>query len=143
VVVRTTSDPAAAVGGIRDALRAIDPDLPLGEVQTLDERLWETTATQRTRELGVRMALGATPHDVLRMVVRETARLAGLGTAIGLVLALGAGRFMASVLFAVSPSDGLTFMGTSTVLLLAALIAGLLPAWRAATTDPVVALRAE
>jgi putative ABC transport system permease protein len=175
VVVRTIGEPAAAVGGLRDALRAIDPDLPLGEVKTLDQRLWESTAaarfrtglmglfgaialilaaigiygviaysvTQRTRELGVRMALGATPHGVLRMVVRETARLAGLGVAIGLVLALGAGRFMASVLFAVSPSDSLTFIGTSTVLLTVALISGFLPAWRAATTDPVVALRAE
>jgi len=175
LVVRTTGDPAAVVSRVRDALHAIDPDLPLGEVHTLDERLWEATAparfrtglmalfgaialmlaaigiygvisysvTQRTRELGVRMALGAAPRDVLQMVVKETARLAGLGTAIGFALALGAGRFMAAMLFAVSPSDSLTFIGTSALLLLVALLSGLLPAWRAAATDPVVALRAE
>jgi putative ABC transport system permease protein len=175
LVVRTTGDPAAVVSRVRDALHAIDPDLPLGEVHTLDERLWEATAparfrtglmalfgtmalvlaaigiygviaysvTQRTRELGVRMALGADRGDVLRMVVKETAQLAGLGTAIGFVLALGAGRLMTAMLFAVSPSDGVIFIGTSAFLLLVALASGFLPAWRAAATDPVVALRAE
>ena len=175
LVVRTSGDPAAVTGQIREALHAIDPNLPLGDVGTLDERLQSATAparfrtglmalfglmglilaaigvygviaysvTQRTRELGVRLALGAAPGDVLRMVVKETAQLAALGTAIGFVLALVAGRFMAAVLFAVSPSDSLTFIGTSSILLLVALMSGLLPAWRAAATDPVIALRAE
>ena len=175
LVVRTTGDPGVVVSRVREALHAIDPDLPLGEVQTLDQRLWEATAparfrtwlmalfgvmalmlaaigiygvvaysvAQRTRELGVRLALGAAPRDVLRMVLKETARLAGAGTAIGFILALGAGRLMSAMLFAVSPSDSPTFIGTSAFLLLVALASGLLPAWRAAATDPVVALRAE
>ncbi len=70
-------------------------------------------------------------------------RLASIGTAIGVVLAVAIRRFIAAVLFAVSPADSLTFIGMAAVLMLVAVASGLLPAWHAASTDPMVALRAE
>ena len=77
------------------------------------------------------------------MVAKETALLAALGTAVGLVFALVAGRFMSAVLFAVSPADAVILAGSSFVLVVVALAAGLLPARRAAAIDPIVALRTE
>ena len=98
---------------------------------------------QRTREIGVRLALGAGRHDVLRLVVGEGMRPVAVGLAIGLLLALGATRLLTSFLFGVSPLDAITFIGGAAVLTVAALTASYLPARRAAAMDPVRALRAE
>jgi predicted permease len=98
---------------------------------------------QRTRELGVRMALGASQHDVLRLVVRQGLLLAAAGIAIGLALSFAASRLVANLLFDVSARDPLTFAGIPLLLAVAAFLACAHPAWRATKVDPTVALRAE
>jgi len=99
--------------------------------------------TQRTRELGIRMALGAKEKQVERMVLRQGARLAGLGIGMGVAGALALTQVMASLLFQVSPTDPVTFAGVVAALVLVALTATYLPARRAAMTDPMEALRFE
>src|SRR5262249_18304685 len=173
LVIRTAGDPTSVIGGVRAALRSLDPGLPLANIRTLDDRVWASTGpvrfrtglmalfgvlglllaaigiygviafsvAQRTRELGVRMALGASGADVMRMVVGETARLAAVGAAIGIALSLATGRLIASILFAVSPTDVVALIGTTAAIIIVALTAGFLPAWRAAATDPMAALR--
>jgi ABC-type antimicrobial peptide transport system permease subunit len=101
------------------------------------------TVGQRTREIGVRMALGAQRGDVMRMVLREGLTMAFTGVAFGTVAALALARLIASQLFDVSPQDPLTFAAIAIVLILAALLACYLPARRALRVDPVVALRYE
>jgi ABC-type antimicrobial peptide transport system permease subunit len=98
---------------------------------------------RRTREIGIRMALGAQPRKVLRMVLRQGLILTGVGVAIGLVIALLLGRFTASVLYGTSGTDLLTFVVVSAVLLATATVAILIPAIRAAQVEPTVALRYE
>ncbi len=98
---------------------------------------------ERTREIGVRMALGAQRADVLRLVLRQGATMALAGVALGIALALGLTRLMSSQLFGVTPHDPLTFAAVGLVLIAVALAACYLPARRAATVDPIVALHAE
>ena len=97
----------------------------------------------RTREIGIRMALGAKPRKVLRMILRQGLTLTAIGLAIGLSIALVVGRFAASVLYGTSGSDLLTFVVVSAVLLVTAAVAILIPAMRAARVEPTVALRYE
>ncbi len=97
--------------------------------------------SQRTHEIGVRMALGARSEDVLRMIVIQGARLAGIGIAVGLLAAFGAGRAISSILFATSPADPLSFAVIALLLTGTAVLASWVPARRAAAVDPMVALR--
>jgi putative ABC transport system permease protein len=98
---------------------------------------------QRTHEFGIRIALGARIHDVLTQVLREGLGVVGAGVVVGIVLALAGGRLVAAVLYGVEPSDARAILLASVTLLFVAVIAALVPAWRAARVDPNVALRAD
>jgi ABC-type antimicrobial peptide transport system permease subunit len=101
------------------------------------------TVRQRTREIGVRMALGARQSDVLGTVVRQGIRPAVVGLVVGLVAAAGLSRLVAGMLYEVSPTDPLTLGAVSVALVGVALLASYLPARRAARVDPMIALRSE
>jgi putative ABC transport system permease protein len=99
--------------------------------------------TQRTHEIGVRMALGATRRDVLTLAVGQTAILTAIGVSVGIALSFALGRLIEAGLLGVTPSDPRIVGGLAAILVLAALAAGYLPARRAASIDPMVALRTE
>jgi putative ABC transport system permease protein len=101
------------------------------------------SVSQRTREIGVRMALGAQTGNVLRMVLAQGLRLALGGIVIGIVAALALSSFIGALLYGVRASDPLTYAGVALLLILVAPVACFIPAWRAAKTDPMIALRAE
>jgi predicted permease len=101
------------------------------------------TVSQRKREIGIRLALGAQPGDVLQMVLRQGTKLALIGVAIGIGAALGLTRLMTNLLFGVTMHDPLTFVGVGTLLILVALLACYIPARRATHIDPILALRYE
>jgi putative ABC transport system permease protein len=101
------------------------------------------TVAQRERELGVRMALGATARDVVVMVVKQATRLAAVGVVVGLAGGLAATRILATLLFGVKPFDPGTFVTVGVGLFVIALVASLVPARRATQVDPMEALRTE
>jgi len=101
------------------------------------------SVSQRTRELGIRTALGAAGRDILRLVLGEGLRLTAIGIVAGCILAFGVGKLLSSQLVGVSAADPVTFVGIGALLAAVALFATLLPARRAARVDPMVALRSE
>jgi predicted permease len=175
VVVRSAGDPAMLTAGVRQAIRAIDPDEATSTFRTMGDVVSSSAAgdrfnalllgafggiallltaagifgvlsylvTQRTREIGLRMALGAQRTDVLRVIVGHGVRLALLGLCIGVVAAAVVTRWMSSVLFDVKPTDPLTFVAVAVVLGTVAFLASYIPARRAMRVDPMVALRYE
>jgi putative ABC transport system permease protein len=175
LAVRTSVDPKSTVAAIQAAIREIDKDQPVYQVQTIDELIGESIATrrfaltililfavlalvlaisgiygvisysvsQRTQEIGIRMALGAQGADVLRLVLGQFMRLTLVGVVIGLVGAYALTRLMTSLLFGVTPTDVTTFVLVSISLSFVALVACLIPARRATRVDPLVALRYE
>jgi putative ABC transport system permease protein len=175
VALRTARDPLAIAPAARQALRAVDRDVPLSRLQTLEARVADSiarprvsvllisafawvaltlaavgiygvmsyTVAQRTREIGVRMALGASAGNVQRLVVRQGMGPALVGVAVGLVLALLGSRLIASLLYGVSAVDPLTFVAVPIFLGAVALLATVVPAFRATRVAPTVALRSE
>jgi putative ABC transport system permease protein len=175
VALRSTAPQSTIASLVRARLREIDPDLPAGDVTTLDAVLGQAVAqprfraaligafaalalvlaavglfglisysvTQRTREIGIRVALGARPGQVLRALMREGLLIAAIGTAIGLGGALAAGRLLASFLFGVQATDAITLAAVAVILLAVAALATYVPARRALRVDPIAALRAE
>ncbi|HET9707785.1 MAG TPA: ABC transporter permease, partial [Gemmatimonadales bacterium] len=174
-VVRTAGDPMAALPAVRAAVRSVDPELPLANVNTMEQLIDSSTGqrrfamllligfsllamtlasiglygvmsytvSQRSRELGVRLALGADSREVLGLVLGQGLRLALAGVAIGLVAAAVVTRVMKNMLFGLSSTDPLTFIAIPLLLVAVALVASYLPALRATRVDPVVALRTE
>jgi putative ABC transport system permease protein len=94
-------------------------------------------------EIGVRMALGATRASVLWLVLAEALRLVAFGVGVGILASVLAGRWIASLLFGLSPTDPLTLAGAAVLLMVTTVLAASMPAWRAARIDPVTALRYE
>ena len=101
------------------------------------------SVSQRTHEIGVRMALGARPNDVVRLMLGEGGRLAVAGVVAGSLIALAAARLIRGLLFEVSATDPLTFVAVAGGLLAVALLASYIPARRATRVDPMIALRGE
>ncbi len=169
------TDPLSLTPAVRSELRKIDPELPLTQVYTMDQRVSEAMAqprfrtslialfaavalilscvgiygvvsysvSQRTHEIGIRMALGAQQADVLRMVIRQALVFAAVGVTLGLTASLALTGYLSTLLFGVAPNDPPTFVLTAVVLALTALFAAYLPARRAAKVDPLVALKYE
>jgi putative ABC transport system permease protein len=101
------------------------------------------SVAQRTHEIGIRMALGAQKTDVLRMILGQGAKIAGVGVLIGLAASFGLTRLLANLLFSVSAADPLTFAAVAILLILVAMLACYVPARRTLRVDPMIALRYE
>ena len=101
------------------------------------------TVSQRTPEIGIRMALGAQPRDVLALVLGRAAVVTGAGIVIGVASALALTRFMSALLYGVRPTDSATFVSVAALLGVIALVAGYIPARRATRVDAIAALRSE
>ena len=101
------------------------------------------SVSQRTREIGIRMALGAQREYILRLILGQGTKLALIGVATGIAAALGLSHFLSSLLYGVKPTDPLTFLGVTIVLVIVVLLASYIPARRAMRVDPVIALRYE
>ena len=172
-VIHTTGQPLRLASAVRSVLAEVQPDQPLYNLMTMEQRLANTTTsrrlntallgtfaavalllavvgiygvmsyavTQRTREIGMRMALGAQPGNVMRFVMGQGMRVVLLGVAIGLIGALALARVLRNLLFQVAPTDPATFVSVALILSAVALLACYLPARRAARIDPMVALR--
>jgi putative ABC transport system permease protein len=175
VVLKAKRSPLALAGAVRDAVRQVDPQQPIGDLVGLDQALSRSTAarrftmtlltlfaalavllaligiygitayavTQRTRELGLRVAIGAKPAEVVGMLLRENLWLVIGGLVLGMAGAALATRALRSMLFGVSTLDGGTFVGVAVVLGGVAMLATYVPARRAARIDPMEALRYE
>lgn len=101
------------------------------------------SVSQRTQEIGIRMAIGGTPHDILKLVIRQGMLPLAIGLIIGLAASFAVNRLLTSVLVHISPADPITLVAASAVLIVAGALGCLIPARRAMRVDPVVALRNE
>jgi len=174
-MLRTIGDPLSAIPAVRHAAAQVDPEMPVSDIELLDNTLGRAFqyprafslllgvfagaaillaaigiygvmaygVTRRTSEIGVRMALGAVPGDVVRMVLRETILLAVAGIVIGIPITLWLTRLTKSFLFGLEPNDPMVLAVAVGSLLAVCALAGWLPARRAARIDPTVALRYE
>jgi putative ABC transport system permease protein len=172
-IVRTTADPAALSAAVRREINAVDPDLPVYNIRTMNQVIADSlaqrrfamlllgffaaaalllasiglygvlsyTVAQRTPEIGIRVALGAQPRDILKLVVGQGMKMVLLGVAVGLAASLAVTRLMTTLLYDISTYDPLTFIGVSVLLLLTALLASYIPAGRATKVAPIIALR--
>ena len=175
MAIRSRVAPEALVTAIKHQLRAVDPDVPISNVRTLDETVARSIAprrfnlslicgfagvalllclvgvygvmsyavNERTREIGVRLALGAAPRQVRGLVLGRAARLAALGAVLGTIGAVALARLMSGLLYAIPAGDPTTFAAGVGLVMLVALVASVLPARRATRMDPLVALRDE
>lgn len=175
LVLRTKSDPEAAIATLRREVRAVDPAAILDVVRSMDDVVAHSLARQRfsmtliavfavialvlaivglygvlallvgqrRREIGVRLALGARPGDVVRLVLGEGVRVTAVGVLVGLGSAVALTRVLATLLYGVSATDTMTYVGAALVVILVSLIATYAPARRAARVDPKTALLAE
>ena len=175
VIVRSTAGDEAVATAVRDATRALDPELPIADVETIETTLQRATGqprframltaafalaalvlaavglyglisytvAQRVPEIGVRLALGATPSHVGELVLRQGLSLAAGGVVLGLAGAAAATRLLEGLLFSVSPTDPTVYAGLALLLLVIAAVACYVPARRAMRVDPMTALRAE
>jgi hypothetical protein len=98
---------------------------------------------QRKQELGIRMALGAAPPAILRLMLRDSAMVVGVGIVVGILVAASTARFAKALLYGLAPNDPAAMIAASVVLLIASLVAAFIPSYRAAKTDPLIALRHE
>ena len=175
LVVRSETPPAVMIGALAAAMRRLDPDLALENMQPVPEIVDDSVRAQRlsaatlaffaalalalaglgvygvlanvvlqqTREIGLRLALGASSSSVLWLVLGRALRLTALGIALGLAGAFAVTRLMAGLLYEVNPRDAVTFVAGAAALALLVLVAALAPAWRATRVDPIAALRME
>jgi ABC-type antimicrobial peptide transport system permease subunit len=175
VSAKASGDPQSLARPVRDAVAALNPDIPVYWVQTLDDAtsqaLWfvrvfgtmfmlfgfvalflasvglyavmSFSVSRRTREVGIRMALGAQGRHVVRMIFGQGLLQLTIGTVLGLGLAFAISSVMSVVLFQVQPHDPVIFTGVAAVLVTVGLLACLIPAKRATLVDPLVALRSD
>ena len=175
ILIRTKNAPATLATPVREIMRALDHEVPVYSVQTMEERVGSSVGrqrfyatligifaavalilsavglygviayavSQRTHELGVRVALGATGERISRMVIGEGLALTAVGAAIGIVGSVFAGKLVTTLLFGVSPLDPVTLSAVIGVLAIVAALASWLPARRAARVDPLVAMRGD
>jgi putative ABC transport system permease protein len=173
VVIRTAGSPAAMAAQALGEVRRLDPDLPVSQVDTMDEVLGDSiaqrrfvmmllavfagvalliasvgvygvlayTATQRIPEIGVRLALGAAPGELVRQFMMESLALVGAGLTAGVAVGVALSGVLGTLLYGVTPRDPLTFAAAAAILGAIATLAAFLPARRASRTDPVKALR--
>jgi len=173
VAIRAHGDPAALSGSVRQTIREFDPDLPVYNIRTMEQRISESLARRRfsmlllgifaalasglaalgiygvvsfivaqgTKEMGIRMALGATPRGIGLMVVRHGVLMAAVGLVLGLIGAIVATRVMRSLLFGVGAGDPLTYTLVVALVGITALAASYIPARRASRLDPMASLR--
>jgi ABC-type antimicrobial peptide transport system permease subunit len=175
LLVKTVQNPSDISTELRALVASRNPNVPVGEVRTLDAVVQESatgsrsmmwlfvafggaalllaaigtygvisySVSQRTYEMGVRVALGATRTRIFGMVLEQSLRLVLTGLACGVVVSFALTRMLVKFLYGVGATDPWTFLGVSVVLVITALLAGYVPAWRASRVDPLRALRVD